>query len=89
MPAFVTTEQFSYGHVLEMWHRSYGSDDRILKETLPLPQHCLSCVCTTVLNTSYMRKILLSYMRDLNAHVGILTRSANMGMRRELQLLGE
>ncbi|RYP14636.1 hypothetical protein DL765_006251 [Monosporascus sp. GIB2] len=52
MPTFITKEQSSCGHGLEMVHRRTGSDGLVLAETLPVPLRCLSCICQELLDAS-------------------------------------
>lgn len=44
MPTFITKEQYSCGHVLEICQKRTGDDKFVLTETLPVPYQCLDCV---------------------------------------------
>ncbi|RYP79700.1 hypothetical protein DL769_002818 [Monosporascus sp. CRB-8-3] len=52
MPTFITKEQFSCAHSLEMVHRRTGSDRLVLTETLPVPLRCMSCIFQELLDAS-------------------------------------
>ncbi|RYO99353.1 hypothetical protein DL763_001527 [Monosporascus cannonballus] len=74
MPTFITKEQFSCGHGLEMVHKRTGSDGLVLAETLPVPLRCLSCICQELLDPSIdgMPCIPRSRVAELDRHLKVL-----------------
>ncbi|KAK7755116.1 hypothetical protein SLS62_002931 [Diatrype stigma] len=72
MPTFVTKEQFSCGHGLEICHRRTGNDKFVITETLPIPIRCLSCICQELLDASVADgippRMVRSRVVELNMH---------------------
>ncbi|CAJ2506560.1 Uu.00g006900.m01.CDS01 [Anthostomella pinea] len=88
MPSFVTSEVFTCSHVLETKHRSFGSDESTIVDTIPIPMRCLMCVCQSTLDSSLggLSAVPRSCMRELAAHFQMLMSKPD-GMRHELETL--
>ncbi|RYP07644.1 hypothetical protein DL764_002381 [Monosporascus ibericus] len=84
MPTFITKEQLSCGHGLEMIRRRTGSNGLILVETLPVPLRCLSCICLELLEASIdgMPCIPRSRVTGLDRHLKVLGQGKMAGQLR-------
>ncbi|RYP37992.1 hypothetical protein DL767_002720 [Monosporascus sp. MG133] len=66
MPNFITKEQFSCGHGLEMIHRRTSSDGLVLVEALPVPLRFLSCICQEPLDASIDYDLMFKFNESLS-----------------------
>ncbi|KAI0835243.1 hypothetical protein F5Y06DRAFT_141463 [Hypoxylon sp. FL0890] len=53
MPTFVTRETYTCSHEIETRLHSFGTDDGIIVETVPIPSQCLPCLCEVLLHYSF------------------------------------
>ncbi|KAI1133957.1 hypothetical protein F5Y05DRAFT_252263 [Hypoxylon sp. FL0543] len=53
MPTFVTRETYTCSHNIETRLHSFGTDDGIIVETVPIPSQCLACLCESLLDSTF------------------------------------
>ena len=77
MPTFVTKEQYSCGHVLEICQKRTGDDKFVRTETVPVPYQCLTCAFGGVSSTDGA-SVPPSRVADLRQHFSAVSRTGRL-----------